>query len=348
MAKKRRKRRKLKKGVVLILILMILGGISFGGYEIYQRREEILATIERKKLEEEQRKREAEEARRKEALYNECLNETYSEDDKTFDLVQKEEEVTGFIKSKNYRASVYFEDLDTAFSYGYQETKSYYGCSLIKIVDALYLINKAIAGEVDLDEVSLKYTANYRAGYSSGMAKHKIGDMVSLRELIKHAISVSDNTAHLMLIDYIGFDNLKNYGKSLGAKVILSGGDKFGNQTAEDTNIYLKEAYRIITENEEYGAFLKEIMDNDERNDFNTEDIRIYHKYGSYDTYYHDIGLSLEEKPYAVSILTRHEYSNHKEVVQSIHERLRELQEVFYKERASRCRKKVYQSSEES
>ena len=77
-------------------------------------------------------------------------------------------------------------------------------------------------------------------------------------------------------------------------------------------------------------------------------DIRIYHKYGSYDTYYHDIGLSLEEKPYAVSILTRHEYSNHKEVVQSIHERLRELQEVFYKERASRCRKKVYQSSEES
>ena len=131
------------------------------------------------------------------------------------------------------------------------------------------MIEKAVGGEVDLDQESVVYESKYRMGYSMGMATRKIGDSVTLRDLIDYAISLSDNSAHLMLIDYIGFNNLKEYGKSLGAKVILTGGDNFGNQTVSDTNIYLKKAYQIISENKEYGEFLKSIMDNNERNDFN-------------------------------------------------------------------------------
>jgi len=248
------------------------------------------------------------------------------------------------IVDNNYKTSVYYEDITTGFNYKYNETKVYYGCSLIKLVDALYLIDKATSGEIDLDEVKLVYEAKYKYAYSSGMATRTIGEEVSLKDLITYAISVSDNSAHQMLIDYIGFSNLKQYGQSLGAKVILTGGDNFGNQTAEDTNIYLKKAYDIINNNEQYGEFLKSIMDNNDRNAFNTDSIKIYHKYGSYDVYYHDIGLSLDSNPYAISIFTLHEKTNYTEVVQNIHSKIRELHDLFYETRDNSCRLSVYGS----
>ena len=106
----------------------------------------------------------------------------------------------------------------------------------------------------------------------------------------------------------------------------------------EHTNIYLKEAYRIITTNEEYGSFLKEIMGNDYRNSYNTDSIKIYHKYGSWDVNYHDIGLNLDiEHPYAISILTLHEGRNYQEVVQNIHSKILELHNDFYEYRNESC-----------
>jgi len=142
----------------------------------------------------------------------------------------------------------------------------------------------------------------------------------------------------------IGFNNLKAYGTSLGGKVILTGGDKFGNQTVEDTNIYLKEAYRIINKDKEYGPFLLEIMNNNDHNAFNKEGINIYHKYGSWDINFHDIGLNLEGSPYAISVFTTHGFSNYKEVIQDIHDAVRKLNDTFVKYRENKCYEEIYNS----
>lgn len=334
---KRRKKKHLKTIPFLILLLLIGGGVYFG-IEYYQKKEEHHIFLTKKQKEEEERiKKEQEEK------YNACLNRTFTEEEMTEELEQKQKEIDAFITSNHYKTSVLYEDLTTGFSYSYRPTTVYYGCSLIKIVDAIYLINKAIAGEINLDTETVTYTANYKRAFSSGMEKRKIGEKVSLRDLIDYAITYSDNSAHLMLIDYIGFNTLKTYGQGLGAKVILTGGDNFGNQTVEDTTIYLKEAYRIIIENEEYGPFLKRIMNNDNRNAFNTDSIRIYHKYGSYGDNYHDIGLSLDdENPYAISIFTLHENSGYLRVVQGIHEKVRELHNAFYENRKAVCQIEVY------
>lgn len=296
--------------------------------------EEILPAIDSRKDDVEEQQKLSE--------YNTCLNASYTDNELTDEIKLLKEDIDNYIVDNNFKTSVYYEDITTGFTYTYNASTVYYGCSLIKLVDALYLIEKATNGEIDLDNEKIVYTKNYKVDYSSGMATRTIGEEVSLRDLITYAISVSDNTAHLMLIDYIGFNNLKEYGESLGAKVILTGGDKYGNQTAEDTNIYLKEAYKIITENQEYGEFLKNIMDNDERNAFNTEDIKIYHKYGSYGSNFHDIGLSLEERPYAISIFTLHENSNYQEVIQGIHAKVRVLHNAFYEQRKTSCYKEVY------
>lgn len=335
-----KRRKKLKNEFKFFFIFFLLLVITSVGFYSFHKRNVILNEQRIKREQEEAEKRRIEEEKKEK--YTSCLSKPYSEEELTDNLVSMKKDIDNTIINNHYQASVFYENLTTGFTYGYKETNIYYGCSLIKIVDALYLINQAILGNVDLDTETVTYTDNYKKAFSSGMERHAFGDKVTLRELIRHAIAVSDNSAHLMLVDYIGFDTLKEYGKSLGANVILTGGDKYGNQTAHDTNIYLKEAYKIINENEEYGPFLKEIMGNDERNSFNTEDIKIYHKYGSYDVYYHDIGLSLEENPYAISILTLHEKSNYKEVIQNIHEKVRELNSLFYENRKTTCYQEIY------
>lgn len=331
---RRKKKKHLKLIPFLFLLFACLGMWNvFRSFKVEENTSVLFGT--NKQTEEEKR-------RKQDETYNNCLERKFDEKELTNDLILKQKELDTFIKNKGYQASVFYEDLITGFTYSFKSTTVYYGCSLIKLVDAIYLINKAIDGVINLDTETVTYEEKYVKPYSSGLEKRKFGEKVSLRDLITYAISVSDNSAHLMLLDYIGFSNLKAYGQSLGAKVILTGGDNFGNQTAEDMNIYLKEAYRIITENEEYGSFLKNIMDNNERNAFNTNTIKIYHKYGSYGDNYHDVGLSLEDYPYAISILTLHENSGYKEVVQGIHERIQVLHTTFYQNRKSLCSLEAY------
>ncbi len=338
MAKRRRKRH-LKKIVWLFLLTILV----FMGVLIFNQNKEnndvFLPSINNH-AEEERLKKEKEQKEK----YDSCLAKPFEEEELTEELLEMKENIDAYINENKYKASVMYEDITTGFTYQYKANTVYYGCSLIKIVDAIYLINEAIKGNVDLDTETVTYTNKYVKGFSSGMSKRKIGEEVTLRDLITYAISVSDNSAHLMLLDYIGFNTLKEYGESLGAKVILTGGDNYGNQTAEDTNIYLKEAYKIITENEEYGPFLKSIMDNNERNAFNTDTIKIYHKYGSYADNYHDIGLSLEKNPYTISILTLHENSGYLKVVQGIHEKIRELHTAFHENRENACYKEIYEN----
>lgn len=319
MKKTRRKKHRIIKFEFLLLLVLC---ITFGWFCLLKNKSDITDN--------------------KQNEYDLCINKSFSEEDINEKITNKISEIDRFIADHNYKVSVYYEDLTIGFNYKYNSDTVYYGCSLIKLVDALYLIDKAIAGEINLDTEFVTYEPKHIMAYSSGMKNHSIGEAISLRDLITYATSLSDNSAHLMLIDYIGFTNLKQYGLDLGAKVILTGGDLFGNQTAEDTNIYLKKAYQIIKGNEEYGTFLKNIMDNNERNAFNTDDIKIYHKYGSYMYNYHDIGLSLDDRPYAISIFTLHEKSNYLEVVQGIHSKIRELHDLFYENREDFCKTQIY------
>ena len=78
--------------------------------------------------------------------------------------------------------------------------------------------------------------------------------MISLRDLVKYAITVSDNSAHQMLVDYIGFTNLKKYGNSLGAKNTLIGGDNFGQIDTNDSIAYLTELYKFINDNFDFSV----------------------------------------------------------------------------------------------
>ena len=171
---KRKKKKTLRK-VVYVFIL----ALAFVGCYLYYNQQHQLAILqEQQRIEEERIKKE------KEENYQTCLTKKYDESELTNELLNQKNEIDAFIKNNNYKASVLYEDIQTGFNYKYAADTVYYGCSLIKIVDALYLINQATLGNVNLDTETITYTSNYVRGFSSGMEKRKIGEQVTLRDLI--------------------------------------------------------------------------------------------------------------------------------------------------------------------
>lgn len=275
-------------------------------------------------------------------LYEECLVRPIDENDYTEELQLVEQELTNYLKD-NYNTSVIYEDLNLAFSYSYNSDVVYYAASTIKTLDALYIYTKAAAGELNLDE-TMKYTQNYKWPSSKEMSKHKYGDEITLRDLVKYTVTVSDNSAHQMLVSYIGRSNLKEYGLSLGAENTLVGGDNFGNISANDAIIYMKELNKFINNNQELGKELQSYFLEAEQNDLAIEELNIQaaHKYGEYSYYYHDIGIVYDENPYVIAILTTEGKGDFEAKVRDINKHVYELHRLYNDNRKNVCYLEVY------
>lgn len=273
--------------------------------------------------------------------YNKCLNESYNDADEDESIKNLKDELSSYLD--DYDLSVYYVDPNLNFNYVYNEDKLYYAASLIKMVDALYIYENASAGNLNLD-TKVTYEASNVLGDSKEMQNYKIGSEVSLRDLVKYAITVSDNTAHDILIDYIGFNNLKNFGKSLGAGYTLVGGDEFGEITVDDAIIYLKELNKFIN-NDSLGSELKDYFINSEQNYLSLSDYNILaaEKYGEYGAYYHENGIVYAPNPYLISILTTEGYNDYENIIRTINNKIYILQNKYYEQRKTRCYSSVYE-----
>lgn len=235
--------------------------------------------------------------------------------------------LTEYIKNQGYNISVGYYNLQTGYTYTYRPSTVYYGASLIKTLDALYIYNNASNGNINLDDTKT-YESKYIHGYSAEMANKSIGEEVKLRDLVKYAITVSDNSAHVMLVDYIGFDNLKSYGNSLGATYALSGSDKYGSTTVYDQIAYWKAVYQMVN-NTTYGSEVKSYFINGYANDLAfSGGPTIMHKFGDYNQSHHDAGIALTNSPYIIVVLTSEGYRNYSSIINDISQKVYNLNKL--------------------
>ena len=324
---------KLKKSIKVILIIILIGLIGYGCYFGYNYFVELQE--ERERIAEEERQ---EELRR---LYNACLREELKDREITAEIIAEKNRMNNYFRT--YMVGVAYKDLITGFSFAFQEDEVFYGASLIKLLTGLYIYEKAFNENLDLEE-TVEYLQRHRSGASLKMREYSFGDEVSLRDLVNYSISVSDNTAHFMLMDYIGFRNLQQYGKGMGAQHTLVGVDNYGSMSAADAQIYLVNLYEFITKSGALGEELKSFMDNDYFNFLGLENrnITVFRKYGLHDIFFHNIGLIYNGSPYAVSILTHHGRRNYESVIKNIHARINDLHNMFFENRENSCRIRIY------
>lgn len=276
-------------------------------------------------------------------LYEECLNRALSEDDESAYLKSVEKELTEYLDD-NYNASVLYYDLTFGYSFKYNSSTVYYAASTIKALDALYIYTKAANGEINLDD-TITYTKKFKRSNSSYMSKHSYGDKIKIRDLVKYAVMVSDNSAHQMLVDYIGYSNLKEFGKSLGAEYTLEGSDNFGNIDINDGYIYMKAIYEFVLNNSELGSELLEYFVNSNQNDvaLSEYDIKAATKYGEYSNYYHNISIVYDENPYILIVLTTEKSGDFEDKIHDISLQVYNLHNSFYQNRKDICQIEVYE-----
>lgn len=197
--------------------------------------------------------------------------------------------IADYIAQHDYDVSVGYYNLVNGKCYFYQGDKLYYGASLIKTLDAIYLYDNNMVDD------NLKY-------------------------YIDRAISVSDNDAHSYLVNYIGRDTLRDYGINLGAANTLSGDGIYGDTTVVDQIAYYKKAYELAKQNEDFKApFI-----NNSHNYIKINNLTTMHKHGYYDQWFHDAGIVFDDEPYIVVILTNHGKGNQYEVVHGLSEQVYE------------------------
>ena len=329
-----KKKKTMKKGVVNFFRTIIFIGLSTlvfwyahnNFYVIRKRFYSIKDSVKKLNLDFYNKAKKA----HQEEVYNACIKEALPEEGFNEETTNKKNEITSYAKKNGLRYK--YEDLKFGYTISYGENDSLYGASLIKLVDALYLIDN----DVDLSK-KIKYESKYVAGSSEGMSKHSLGSYVSLEDLMKYAITYSDNTAHAMLYSYIGKSKLKEYANNLGATTIFTGtSDTFGNQTVHDTAIYLKRAYEL-SKTKENGKILKEAMLNTRRNKLNFDDITYAHKYGSWDEYFHNIGIHYGDYPYTVSVLTTKGESSASNHINKLSKMSYEFNKLYYDNLVSYC-----------
>lgn len=194
------------------------------------------------------------------------------------------DELENYIKNNNYNLSIGYYNIKDDFTYKYNEDKLYYGASLIKTLDALYVYEK------------MNITND-------------------LKNNVKLAIEKSDNKAHQFLVKTIGFNNLKNYGFSLGAQNILTNGNElYGYTNVSDQLIIWQELYHYINDINIDSSKREELKNYFINNYYNYLKFEsspiIMHKYGYYDKYFHDVGIVLASSPYIIVILTKETKNN--------------------------------------
>lgn len=256
---------------------------------------------------------------------------------------EKMTELNDFLSS-TYKASISYEDITSNYQYNYRENQLYYAASTIKALDALYIYTHASFGELSLD-TTMTYSSKYKRSSSKGLSTYKYGSKITLRELVKYAVEVSDNSAHIMLLDYIGEKNLKDFGVSIGASNTLSLSDSFGYLSSSDGLSIMRGVYNFIVSNEELGKELQSYFLNAEQNDLEIPslEIKAAHKYGEYGSVYHDMGIVYDKYPYIVAIFTSEgNKSDHEDIVRDIHNHIYVFHKSLYEEKESVCRSKIY------
>ena len=285
---KRKKRRRKYTSLFVALIMLIIVGLFMTKYvEIKQRNFVEFQTV-RKKLQETNQL----------VIYNRCLNIPYKSDqvDSMFnELINK-------LSSNSI--SIYFEELQNDYTLAFNENKSYYGASIVKLFMASYLIDNARLGLIDMND-TITYTSADARIASFKLEKHSVGEDITIKTLLDYSISASDNAAYAMLANYVGVDNFKEYVKNtFNINLTINDNNLYSYLKVTDTNTLLHHIFDIINGNDEYSVLLKDAMNNTYYNGINFDNITFLHKYGYYSTNYHNIGIYDSDNPYFISIFT--------------------------------------------
>lgn len=189
------------------------------------------------------------------------------------------DELREYIESNGWDISFGFKNFEKDISYTYRADDLYYGASLVKTIDAMYVYETY--------------------GWANG-----------LNGLVRNAITYSNNSAHMSLVSQLGIDNLRTYAKNIGMTHHLQGSSFYGDTayfcdtTVNDQMAEWTHLWELIN-NPDYGEELKWYFINNYWDNLGFPDGPMHmYKNGLYGNNYHESGIMFADSPFFMTFLS--------------------------------------------
>lgn len=276
--------------------------------------------------------------------YVDCLNIGLEQKNFSNDLSNKINNLNSYVNEFPNQIGFSYEDINSGFHISYNENDSVFAASTTKGPVAMYVYKLADEGELNLDNNYL-YTAEYQSSGTGILKNQPLNTYYSLRDLTKYSIIYSDNAAYIMLINIVDKDDVSNYFKEKGAKNLFNSDNHywlyplFGEISAHDGNVYMKELYKYSLNNTENSnelvSYFKEASLNYIQESTNKE---VAHKYGWTDEYIHDMALVFDENPYVITITSELGDDDWSEIFMHIASSIDQIHESYWNETNNYCK----------
>ncbi len=271
---------------------------------------------------------------------------------KVGDIDEEGNEITEKYFYEYPKISVYYEDLSTGFRYTYNASDVMYSASVVKAMYIVSLLEDVSAAYTAAEEArenpedplvfeDEKYDIENNKWVLTNSAKKtgsgKIKDMdegteFTYLELVKYAITESDNTAFYELRRLFEYDSFYALASRLGVRSMAK---SFNNLSAEDAGKFLRHIYEFVESGDRFGEILKEYMMSTKFNILIPSAVyptKVAHKYGWDEEAYHDAGIVYDEKPYILVIMTDMDEAGDdtNDYIKTIVKKIHKLHKNFY------------------
>ncbi len=221
------------------------------------------------------------------------------------------DEIETILKGYKKRISVIAYPIDGENGFSYNSGDGYFSACTIKAAYVFSLVRYLEREEYDLS-TKLTYKEKHYFGGSGTIRYSSFGSRYSVDYLITQALSISDNVAYVMLLDYFGRSFHNEYMDELGCESLKTNGMWAPKATTEDFVVIWNELYDYFREGTEYSEVYRKACTN---SDFTylAEGMTDWdyshksgHNYGS-NPAYNDVILVWKERPYILAVFTASE-----------------------------------------
>lgn len=228
-----------------------------------------------------------------------------------YNFKELEESLENRITKEKKNISIYLQNLRDGASMGINEDTEFEPASLNKLIIAIITMIKVEQKEIDLeDRILIKESDVDKA---SGNMHKRVGQEVSIRELLSAMLSESDNTSFRVLSHKTNIDDWKKISEYLYFYETYNN-NSFKTTTPELNSHIFSSLYLSTILQQENSEYLLKLLT---ESSFNITEIaelpektKIAQKFGTYynngEKYFHDCGiLYLEDARFSYCIMTK-------------------------------------------
>ncbi len=221
-------------------------------------------------------------------------------------------ELEEYCRNFKNTGTFYYTDVDGKYYVSFNGSRVYRTQCTVKAPYCKAALAYMEQNGISLDtKLTLTASAKWNGHRLSGYAN---GTKFTIANLVRFALTYSDNTAYQMLFNHFGNKVLNDNAAALGANLRL-GSYIFGETSAQDMSILYRDIYRYCERNSDYSRHIKWQMNRDNEENTGTnllcggipKGVTALHKWGNGGKAtkgFHDCAIVYANKPFVVCMYT--------------------------------------------